>query len=84
VNIHFLPLLTMSNFVPSIALMFQNVRLMLVISCVCVYIYIYYVLYIIIYNIKIKVKFSRYRPGVVQRLGRGIALLFHDGGTRRG
>jgi len=28
--------------------------------------------------------FSRYRPGVAQRVGRGIALLFHDRGTRRG
>jgi len=26
---------------------------------------------------------SRYRPGVTQRVGRGIALLFHDRGTRR-
>ena len=33
---------------------------------------------------KSKVKFSRYRPGVAQRVGRGIALLFHDRGTRRG
>ena len=31
-----------------------------------------------------KVKFSCYRPGVAQRVGRGIALLFHDRGTRRG
>jgi len=31
-----------------------------------------------------KVKRSRYRPGVVQRLGRDIALFFHDCGTRRG
>jgi len=31
-----------------------------------------------------KVKSSRYRPGVAQRVGRGIALLFHDRGTRRG
>jgi len=31
-----------------------------------------------------KVKFSRYRPGVAQRVGTGIALLFHDRGTRRG
>ena len=31
-----------------------------------------------------KVKFSRYRPGVAQRVGRGIAVLFHDRGTRRG
>jgi len=31
-----------------------------------------------------KVKWSRYKPGVAQRVGRGIALLFHDRGTRRG
>jgi len=31
-----------------------------------------------------KVKCPRYRPGVAQRVGRGIALLFHDRGTRRG
>ena len=31
----------------------------------------------------IKVKWSRYRPGVAQRVGRGIALLFHDRGTRK-
>ena len=29
-------------------------------------------------------KWCRYRPGVAQRLGRGIDLLFHDRGTRRG
>jgi len=34
--------------------------------------------------LKVKVKFSRYRPGVAQRVGRGIALLFHDRGTRSG
>ena len=33
---------------------------------------------------KVKVKWSRYRPGVAQKVGRGIALLFHDRGTRRG
>ena len=27
---------------------------------------------------------SHYRPGVAQRVGRGIALLFHDHGTSRG
>ena len=32
----------------------------------------------------LKVKFSRYRPGVAHRVGRGIALLFYDRGTRRG
>jgi hypothetical protein len=32
---------------------------------------------------EVMVKCSRYRPGVAQREGRGIALLFHDGGTRR-
>ena len=31
-----------------------------------------------------KVKCSRYRPGVAQKVGRGIPLLFHDRGTRRG
>jgi len=33
---------------------------------------------------KKKVKWSRYRLGVLQRVGRGIAVLFHDRGTRRG
>jgi hypothetical protein len=32
----------------------------------------------------LKVKWSRYRPGVAQRVGRGIAVHFHDRGTRRG
>ena len=31
-----------------------------------------------------KVKWSHYKPSVAQRVGRGIALLFHDRGTRRG
>ena len=31
-----------------------------------------------------KVKWSRYRPDVAQRVVRGIDLLFHDRGTRRG
>ena len=35
-------------------------------------------------EIELKLKCSRYRPGVAQRVGRGIALLFHDRGTRRG
>jgi len=39
---------------------------------------------LIIIIIIIKVKWSRYRPGMAQRVGRGIALLFHDRGTRRG
>jgi len=34
--------------------------------------------------VKVKVKCSRYRPGVAERVGRGIALLFYDRGTRRG
>ena len=29
-------------------------------------------------------KCSRYKPGVAQRVGTGIALLYHDRGTRRG
>jgi len=31
----------------------------------------------------VKVKFSRYRPGVAQRVGRRIAVLFHDCSTIR-
>ena len=34
-------------------------------------------------KVKEKVKCSCYRPGVTQRLGRVIALLFHDRSTRR-
>jgi len=34
-------------------------------------------------KIKVTVKWSRCRPGVAQRVGRDIALLFHDRGTRR-
>ena len=29
------------------------------------------------------VECSRYRPGVAQRVGRGVDLLFHDNGTRK-
>jgi len=36
-----------------------------------------------ILQVKKKVKWSRYRPGVAQRVGRGIALFFNDSGTRR-
>jgi hypothetical protein len=36
------------------------------------------------HTIKVNIKWSRYRPGVAQRGSRGIALLFHDRGTRRG
>jgi len=32
----------------------------------------------------VRVQWSSYRPGVAQRVGRGIPLLFHDRGTRRG
>ena len=39
---------------------------------------------IFIETVKVKVKCFRYRPGVAQRVGRGIAVLFHDRGTRRG
>ena len=51
---------------------------MYVCKYICTYVRIY------IYINKGKVKWSRYRPGVAQRVGRGIALLFHDRGTRRG
>ena len=36
------------------------------------------------YKLTVKVKWSRYRTGVAQRVGRGIALLFHDRGARKG
>jgi len=36
------------------------------------------------FNKKVKVKWSHYRPGVAQRVDRGIALFFHDRDTRRG
>jgi len=35
-------------------------------------------------GVRKKVKWSSYMPGVAQRVGRGIALLFHDRSTRRG
>jgi len=34
--------------------------------------------------IRVQVKWSRYRPGVARREGTGIALLFHNRGTRKG
>ena len=40
------------------------------------------IIYIHIY-IYIKVKFSRFRPGVAQRVGRGMALLFHEWSAAR-
>jgi len=45
--------------------------------------YVYVCVFVHIYTIYVKVKCSRYRPGVAQRVGTGIALLFHDRGTRR-
>ena len=39
---------------------------------------------IIIVNVLKTLKCSRYRTGVAHGVGRGIALLFHDRGTRRG
>ena len=39
---------------------------------------------VLLQKIKVKVKWSHYRPGVAQRVGRGIALLFHDRVTRKG
>jgi len=46
--------------------------------------WLYLYLFILSLNIKVEVKWSIYRPGVAQRVGRGIALLFHDCDTRRG
>jgi len=36
------------------------------------------------FHVKVKINCSHYRPGVAQRVGRGIAVLLHDRGTRRG
>jgi len=47
---------------------------------VCMYICLYVCMYV---WMNVKVKWSPYRPGVAQRVGRGIALLFHDCDTRR-
>ena len=41
-------------------------------------------LFSLYYESKGKGKKIPLRPGVAQRVGRGIALLFHDRGTRRG
>jgi hypothetical protein len=38
----------------------------------------------VVYKQWVKVECSCYRHGVAQRVGRGLALLFHDHGTRRG
>jgi len=35
-------------------------------------------------EVKVKVKWSHHRPSVAQRVGRGIALLFHGRSTKRG
>jgi len=47
--------------------------------CVCVCVFVWMRI-----DISIKIKLFRYRPGVAQRVRRGIALLYHDRGTRRG
>ena len=41
-------------------------------------------IFIFFTELKVNVKWSRYRPGLAQRVGRGIAVLFHDRSTRRG
>ena len=46
--------------------------------------HVQWIVFILIIHLKVKVKWSIYRPGVAQRVGRGIALLFHNCGTRRG
>ena len=43
-----------------------------------------FVFYLNTCTLEKKVKCSPYRPGVAQRVGRVIPLLFHDRGTRRG
>ena len=50
---------------------------------ILIYIYIYIYIYTHTHT-HTKTKRSHYRLGVAQRVGRGIALLFNDRGTRRG
>ena len=59
------------NFYP----MWVQIQVMLSLLYINIYIYIY------IYG---KVRCSRYRPGVAQKVGRSIALIFHDCPTIRG
>jgi len=54
-----------------------------VLMCLQISFYVHYFSFNSVYSKK-KVKWSRYRRGVAQRVGRGIALLFHDRSTRRG
>jgi len=49
-----------------------------------IYIYMCVCVCVCVYVCKVKVNWSRYRLDVAQRVGRGIALLFHDRSTRRG
>ena len=53
-------------------------------SLFTLYIFVYNFLYYHNNSDTVKVKWSRYRSGVAQMVGRGIALLFHDRRTRRG
>ena len=48
------------------------------------YLCVLLLLLLITVKVNLKVKWSCYRPGVAQRVGRGIALLFINRGTRRG
>jgi len=45
--------------------------------------FVFIPLLLILWSVEKKVQWSRHRPGVAQKVGRGIALLFHDRGTRR-
>ena len=56
-----------------------NSIILMAIGC---FIHVNISLFIILIDIS-KVKFSRYRPGVAQSVGRGIAALLHDRGTGR-
>jgi len=53
-------------------------------AIICVAEIMYKMMERLVESIVVTVKCPRYRPGLAQRVGRGIALLFHDRGTRRG
>ena len=56
----------------------HSVSLCCSVYCLCVLYYCHRL------STHLKEHFSRYKPGVAQRVGRGIALLFRDRGTRSG
>ena len=62
---------------------FTNLVIRSALSCLLSVSHTFRTLWNLYVCVKVRVKCSRYKPGVAQRVGRRIALLFHDRGTRR-